>query len=437
MEELANEETFKSYLVFWSGQLVSLMGSLVVQFAIIWWITEITRNALFLSLGIFLYFLPIVLLAPIAGVLADRLNRKKIILIADSFQALVTVWIIGLFYLNLADLNPLAVILINSLRGVCQAFHMPTVSAIIPTMVPKDKLSRINGVGFLFTSLIQLVGPMIGAVLMAISGNKLDVVLWVDVFTFGIAVIPLLLIKIPSVRDLVENNKGTKNTSFLEEFKEGIKIIKLIPGLITLLFLDMFINFLIAPINVLLPLYILEEHSGDIFSLAIIMLFLNGGMILGGVITSLKKEWKHKISVYFSGMFIVMGLISVFGLAPSGFFILLWIGVAFIGFILPIISTIYMTIIQTTVPPDKMGRVSSVNQSISQSMFPIGTLAAGPLALAIGMRSIFLFSSLLGVLVVFLIWRFTKIRVVDFDNLNIITEKINNINNYSRKLASG
>ncbi len=427
MEELANEKTFKSYLVFWSGQLVSLMGSLVVQFAIVWWITEITRNALFLSLGIFLYFLPIVLLAPIAGVLADRLNRKTIILIADSFQALVTVWIIVLFYLNLADLNPLAVILINSLRGVCQAFHMPTVSAIIPTMVPKDKLSRINGVTFLFTSLMQLVGPMIGAVLMAISGNALEVVLWVDVFTFSIAVFPLLLIKIPSVRGLNKNNKETNDTSFLDEFKEGIRIIKLIPGLITLLFLDVLISFLIAPINVLLPLYILEEHSGDVFSLAILMLFLNGGMIFGAVITSLKKEWKHKISVYFGGMFIVMGLISVFGFAPSGFFILLWIGVSFIGFILPIINTIYITIIQTTVPPDKLGRVSSVTQSISSSMYPIGTLAAGPLAIAVGMRSVFLFSAILGVGSVFLIWRFTKIRNVDYDNLEIITEKINNI----------
>jgi len=413
------------------------MGSLVVQFAITWWITEITRNALFLSIGTFLYFLPMVLLTPIAGVLADRMSRKKLIIVADSFQALVTVWIIGIFYFSNPIQNPLAVILINSLRGICQAFHMPTVSAIIPTMVPKDKLSRINGVGFLFTSLIQLVGPMFGATLMAISGNALEVVLWLDVFTFSIAVIPLLLIKIPNVRVLIENNKGINDTSFLEEFKEGIKIIKLIPGLMILLFLDMLINFLVAPINVLLPLFILEEHSGTVFSLAILMLFLNGGMILGGVITSLKKEWKHKIRVYFSGMFIVMGLISIMGLAPSGFLILLWIGMAPVGLILPFLNTIYMTIIQTTVPPDKMGRVSSVNQSISSAMFPIGILAAGPLAVAIGIRSIFLFSSIFGVIIVFLTWRFTKIRHVDYDNFELITEKINNINNKLRKPTSG
>jgi len=126
-------------------------------------------------------------------------------------------------------------------------------------------------------------------------------------------------------------------------------------------------------------------------------------------------------------MMIIMGLISVLGLAPTGFFLILWIVLAIVGFTLPIINTIYMTIIQTTVPPDKMGRVSSTIQSLSSSIAPIGTLAAGPLTIAIGMRNIFLYSSILGVLVVFFIWRFTKIRHVDYDNFEIITEKINGL----------
>ena len=155
---------------------MSLMGSLVVQFAITWWITIKTGDVLLLSIGTFLYFIPMILLAPIAGVLADRMNRKTLIIIADTGQALVTFWIIGLFFFSDPVQNPVVLILINSVRGIFQAFHMPTVSAIVPTMVPKDKLSRINGIGFLFTSLIQLVGPLIGAVLMAFY--PLEDVLW-------------------------------------------------------------------------------------------------------------------------------------------------------------------------------------------------------------------------------------------------------------------
>ncbi len=424
MEELADKSTFKSYLFFWSGQLVSLMGSLVVQFAITWWVTEITGSALYLSVGIFLYFLPMVFIAPIAGVLIDRWNRKALIAVVDSFQALVTVWIISLFYLGIAD--PLGVILINSLRGVCQAFHMPAVSAIVPTMVPKEKLSRINGIGYLFTSLIQLIGPVIGAVLMAFL--SLQFILWVDVITFGIAIIPLLLIKIPNVRTISEISKKTKTTSFKRDFKEGIITIKLIPGMVILLILDMFLNFLVSPVNVLLPFYIKDAHLGTAFDLALLMVFLNGGMIFGGVITALKKNWKHKITIYFSGLMILMGLLSVLGFAPTRFFLILWVGTGIVGFILPIINTIYMTIIQTTVPPEKMGRVSSVLQSLSMAMFPIGTIIAGPLADVIGIRSVFLFSGIIGLIIIFLIWRLTKIRHVDFDNLEVVVEKINNIN---------
>jgi DHA3 family macrolide efflux protein-like MFS transporter len=426
MEELADQNTFRSYLFFWAGQLASLMGSLIVQFAITWWITVITGSPSFLAIGTFFYFLPMIFIAPVAGVLTDRWNRKALIAIVDSFQAMVTVWIIIMFYLGIA--NPLNVILINSLRGVCQAFHMPVVSAIMPTMVPKNKLSRINGVGYLFTSLIQIVGPVIGALLMAFFSNQIQSILWVDVITFGVAMAPLLMIKIPSVRNLTEVSENPKTKSFRRDFKEGIITIKLIPGLLILLGLEIFISFLISPIEVLLPFYISDTHLGNAFDLAFIMVSLNGGMILGGIITTLKKGWKHKIPIYFMGIMVVMGLISLLGFAPTGYFLLLWVGMATVGLILPILNTIYMTIIQTTVPPDKMGRVSSVLQSISVAAFPIGTIIAGPLAEVIGIRSVFLFSGILGLIIVFTVWRSTKIRYVNYDNFEIITKKINNIN---------
>ena len=426
MEEIADQSTLRSYLFFWSGQLVSLMGSLIVQFAITWWITVITGSVFFLAIGTFFYFLPMIFIAPIAGVLTDRWNRKALIAVVDSFQSLVTVWIIVLFYLGIAD--PLVVILINSLRGVCQAFHMPAVSAIVPTMVPKNKLSRINGVGYLFTSLIQVVGPVMGALLMAFFSNQLQSILWVDVITFGIAMIPLLLIKIPRVRNNSEMDKKPKTKSFRRDFKEGILTIKLIPGMIILLVLDIFISFVISPIQVLLPFYISEIHLGNAFDLAFVWASFNGGMILGGIITTLKKNWKHKIPIYFIFMMVVMGLISFLGFAPTGVFLILWVGMAIVGLILPIINTIYMTIVQTTVPPDKMGRVSSVLQSISVVAFPIGTLIAGPLAEVIGIRSVFLYGGILGLVIVFLFWRSTKIRHINYDNFELITEKINNIN---------
>ncbi|MFX1572702.1 MAG: MFS transporter [Promethearchaeota archaeon] len=426
MEELANQSTFRRYLFFWSGQLFSLMGSLIVQFVITWWVTVVTGSALYLSLGTFLYFFPMVFIMPFAGVLTDRLNRKTIIFTADSLQALVTVWIIVQFYSNNA--NPLVIIMINSLRGICQAFHQPTVSAVMPSMVPKDKLSRINGISYLFTSLIQLIGPVIGAVLFAFFPIKL--ILWVDVLTFIIGIIPLLLIKIPIVRNISETELVEK-LSFRKEFKEGMFTIKLIPGLITLILLSMLLNFLVTPVNVLLPYFVNVTHGGTASDLALIMVGINIGMILGGVITTLKKTWKHKILVYFSGLIIVMGTLSVLGFAPTGFFLLM-AGVTIItGMMLPIVNTIYMTIIQTVVPPDKMGRVTSVDQSLSMAIFPIGTLISGPLAELMGVQNLFIYSAFIGVIITFLTWRFTRIRRINYDDkfeLAAITDKINKIN---------
>lgn len=419
MEELATRKSFRSYIFLWIGQLFSLMGSLIVQFVITWWITEITGSAVYLSLGMFLYFFPLVILTPIAGVFTDKWNRKLLIWISDSLQALVSVWVIILFYLSIAD--PLLVILIGSLRGLCQAFHMPTVSAIVPTMVPKENLSRMNGISYLFNSLIQLLGPVIGAVFLVFF--PINIILWLDVITYGIAMVPLLLIKIPHVR----NVKQIKTKiSFIEELKQGIITIKMIPGMLIILFLSMLLNFLITPVNVLLPYFIKVIHLGNAFDLAFILVLFNAGMILGGLITALKKKWKNKNTVYFTGLMIAMGLFSVLGFAPTGSFLLMGLSAMIIGLILPISNTIYLTIVQTTVPQDKMGRVLSVIQSLSMAIQPIGMIISGPLVVIISIQNLFIYSSVIGEIITFLAWRFIKMRSIDFDHqIELTAEKIN------------
>jgi len=401
--ELANSTTFKRYILLWSGQLFSIMGSSIVNFAITWWVTVLTGSATLLSIAIFMYMLPMAFLTPIAGVLADRWSRKKIVMLADSFQALTTLWVIVLFSLGLA--TPLVVMLITGLRGVFQAFHIPTVNAITPTMVPKDKLSRMNGFGYLFSSLINIIGPLLGAFLYGIL--PIAIILWIDIITWLIAMIPLVLTKIPRVkRSKIEEKKN----SFFFEFKTGLKTIKLIPGLLTLLSLSMLLNFLLMPFNVLLPYYIGIIHEGSELNFAFVMVFFQVGMVLGALLTSLKKEWKHKIFTYFGSLVLVTGILSVYTFAPKGFFLVMGIANFVIGFSLPIGNTIYMTIIQTTVPHDKMGRVTSIDHSVSSLIAPFGALIAGPLADIIGARIVFLLCAIIGVVATSYTWRVMVVK---------------------------
>ena len=215
MEEIANQQTFRNYLLFWSGQLFSLLGSMVVHFILIWWIQLETGSPIFLSLGQVFYIVPMLIFMPIAGVFSDKLKRKNLIIIVDSLQAFTTFILIMFFIFEIV--NIWIIFLFIGLRSIFQAFHQPTVAAIIPSMVPKEKLSRMNGINFFFRSFIQIIGPIIGAMLL--SFIPIELILWIDPLTFIIAFIPILLVKIPRIE---KELTSVKKNSLLKYIAESI-----------------------------------------------------------------------------------------------------------------------------------------------------------------------------------------------------------------------
>jgi DHA3 family macrolide efflux protein-like MFS transporter len=312
------------------------------------------------------------------------------------------------------------VLLFISLRSVCQAFHAPTVNAIIPTMVPKVKLSRINGINFLFVGVVQLLAPFIGAIFLIFSSIKL--ILWVDIITFFIALIPLLLIKIPKVNDINQAKKSIEKMSFLKEFKLGFKTLIIIPGLLILAILSMLLNFLVRPIDTLMPLFVIINHGGGPELLAFAEMMFTAGLITGAIFTSLKKNWNNKIRVIFISIIGAMVGYMIFAIAPPGSILVLGIGGVILGFNLPIINSLYQTFLQLAVPADKLGRVSSIDSTLSSAISPIGSLVSGPLAVLIGIPVLFFSCGLIGVLTTIAFWSFTGIKKVDIDNLRTLEE---------------
>ena len=340
---------------------------------------------------------------PIAGVFADRYSRKKILLIVDSVQACITILIIVLF--NVEIVQPIIIILLNGFLGLFQGFHMPTVSAVVPTMVPKEKLSQINGMSFLTSSFIHTIGPLIAASLLSFLPIK--IILWIDPLTFIIAFIPLIIIKIPIVSS---RETQIEKTSFISDLKEGFLTLKLIPVVAMMLLVSMFINFLLRPFNVLMPYYISFVHSGSPSDLALISAFLSGGTLLGAVVTSIKKKWNHEIFTYFSLEVAVLIPTIFFVLLPKGSFLLMGIVCAILGVMIPILNTIYLTIMQTSVPADKMGRVSSIDWAVSSAISPIGALLAGFFAEIVGVSELIFYCAIMGIIISSIIWRFTSVR---------------------------
>ncbi|MFX0021210.1 MAG: MFS transporter [Candidatus Hermodarchaeota archaeon] len=416
-ENLANQHTFSNYLIFWVGQLFSVLGSSISHFAIIWWITDTTGSTTLLSLASFLYVLPMTIVIALSGVIIDKWNRKKIIMIVDSLQAYVMLIVIIIF--NLGGANPILIVSIMSLLGLFQGFHIPTIGAIVPTMVPKDKLSRMNGLNFFFRSFIQIIGPVIGAVLFSII--RFEIILWVDPLTFIIAFIPLLVIKIPKIKK--EALVGEK-TTFMDDFKDGVRTLKSIPEVFMMLLISMFVNFLLVPVGILMPHFIRYNHSGDASNLAFVFAFMNGGMLLGALLSSIKKEWKHALFIYFGLEFILMMGISLIALTPFQLFLMMGI-VGAITFITgPILNTIYLTIMQRKVPADKMGRISSLDWAISSAIVPIATIITGPLSEMIGTTYLFLICSITGMVITLIIWWIAHTRVKTFYNRKEVKELI-------------
>ncbi|MBY8992217.1 MAG: MFS transporter [Candidatus Lokiarchaeota archaeon] len=420
MEETANRETFRSYIFFWSGQLFSLLGSMVVFFVITFWIADEYRDPILAAGASFLYVLMMIICMPIAGVIADRVNRKQLIIVVDSLQAFTTFLLILFFQFGLANIWIIFIFL--SLRSVFQAFHLPTVNAIIPTMVPKDKLSRINGVNYLFTGVVQLLAPFIGAMLLIFLSPF--IIFWVDIITFFIALVPLLMITIPSVKIVDHTQYITEKSSFIKEFTLGIKTLRLIPGLIIMTVLSMLLNFLITPVDSLMALFIIDTHGGGSGHIAFTSMFFTGGMIAGAIFTSFKKNWNNKIQVIFISIIIALIGYMIFAIAPTGSFIIIGLGGAILGFNLPIINSLYQTFLQTAVPADKLGRVTSIDHTLSSAISPVGSLLSGPLALLLGIPALFFYGGLLGVFCTLGFWSFTGIRKVDLDSKSEL-ERIN------------
>ena len=399
----ANKATFRSYLFFWSGQLVSLLGSSIAQFVIIWWITLETKSPLYLSLASLLGFAPVVILAPFAGVLVDRWNRKALIGIVDFLQALATVALIFLFWLG--GVSIWQVLALLALRGVFQAFHSPAVSAIIPFMVPKPKLSRINGLNYLFSGAVTLIGPVIAALLLVFW--KIDQILWIDAVTFIVAVIPLLIIRIPSVR--MKQDKS----SFRKDFVEGLAFIKNGRGFLPLLMLATVLNFLLTPLSTLLPYYVSSDHFGEAPDLALVMAFFQGGILAGGLLMSVIKGFKKKMVATVLSIYIIFLGYALVALTPTGLFWFMALGGLVMAFCAPVANVSIQTIIQTVAPLKMQGRVNSVTMALASAATPLGMILSGVIVEFTRTADLFLGCAGLGVLVLTLSWFFTDIRHVE------------------------
>ncbi|MEJ2734630.1 MAG: MFS transporter [Anaerolineae bacterium] len=369
------------FFTIWTGQAFSLVGSRLVQFALVWWLTETTGSATVLATATLVAILPGVILGPFAGTLVDRWNRRRVMIIADGFVALVTAWLAYLFWTDSMSVwHVYAAMLARSVGG---AFHWPAMQASTSLMVPRVHLSRVAGLNQTMQGALNVVAPPLGAILLSLL--PLHAIMGIDLGTAAVAIVSLLLVAIPQPEGTAEAGAGQK-VSVWDDFRAGLRYVWGWPGLMAVLVLAMIINFVVNPAFSLMPLLVTEHFGAGALQLGWLQSGWGIGMLLGGLILSVWGGFRRRVYTSLVGLVLEGVAILVIGLTPGDGF-LFALGAIFVaGIMNPLINGPLMAILQATVEPEMQGRVFTLVSSLSSAMMPLSLAVAGPVADMIGVR---------------------------------------------------
>jgi len=371
-----------SFFTIWLGQALSLLGSSLVQFALIWYLTTETGSAVVLTTATLVAMLPQILIGPIAGSIVDRSNRRRLMIAADSGIALATLVLAALFALGLTQIWHIYLVLM--FRSLGSAFHGPALIASTSLMVPKEQLSRIQGLNQTLQGALSLFSPPLGALLIILL--PMQGILAIDISTAMLAVGTLLFVAIPEPqrKALAE---GEVKPSLWQDLRVGYHYVTSWRGLMFILVMATLINFLLTPASALSPLLILNHFGGGAPELGLFEALFGGGVVVGGILLGVWGGFKRRILTAMLGL-IGLGLpMAVIGVVPSDGFALALSAGFVAGIMQPIVNGSLGATLQATVDPAMQGRVFTLLFSFATAMTPLGLLLAGPLADSLGVQS--------------------------------------------------
>ncbi|QGN22547.1 MFS transporter [Elizabethkingia anophelis] len=374
---------------FWAvfiGQALSLVGSSLTQFVLLWWITDTTGSVSALATAGMAALLPQALLSPLGGTFADRYSRRNLMLVADSISALCMVLLIVLFLTGRIEIWHAYIMM--SIRGAMQAFQGPASAASVAMLVPKSFLSRASGLNQTLQAFTTVASAPLGA--LAISIMPIGWALSIDVITAVMAILPLLYFVIPQPKVDKDRISNVWN-----EFLEGIKLVWNDRGLLRLYTLMACVVLIIMPAFTFLPLLIKTYFGGGASQVALMEGLAGIGMVAGGLIIVAIAP-KRQVIWILSGFAVSCFTMAFTALTPASLF---WLATTFwvLSGIFFIMGNAPLTaLLQTTIPNHLQGRALSLLNMIMGLAAPVGLALATPLGELIGIRGLFVAMGLLG-----------------------------------------
>lgn len=371
-----NKNWAAPFFTIWSGQAISLLGSQMVQFALIWWLTKTTESATVLTTASLVGILPSVVLGPFVGALVDRWNRRKILIFADTSIAVVTLFLAYLFSIGLVDIWVIYLMLF--LRALGSGFHGPAMAASTSLMVPNEQLTRIQGLNQTLQAGMNIVSAPLGALLL--EALSVQGVLFIDVGSAAFAVIPLFFIAIPQPDKKPISEGKNLAKSVWKDFLEGLQYVRKWPGLLFLIVMALSINMIITPAFSLLPLLVRSHFGGEALQLGWLNSAFGIGAIAGGVLLGIWGGFKKKIHTAQLGLITLAVGLAVMGFSPGTLLPMAIAGIFIVGIGIPMANGPLNAIVQAAVDPSMQGRVFTLLGSLATAMSPLGLIVAGPIS---------------------------------------------------------
>ncbi len=375
----------KKTALFLSSQSISMFGSMLVQFAIIWHITLTTKSGAILTISTLSAFLPQIIISLFAGVWADRYHRKFLIIAADLLTAVSTLILAVFFLLGYRELW--LIFLVSGIRSLGAGIQMPAVGAFLPQIVPTDKLLRVNSINGTIQPFIMLVSPIISGVLLSFS--RLEAIFFIDVVTALLAVGLLLFLQVPPHKKAAAAQK----TGYLDDLKAGLDYVWQERTIKTLFIFFAFIFFLVVPVAFLTPLLVTRSFGDDVWRLTANEVTFFAGSIIGGMVMTAWGGFNNRFRTIGLACIVWAFLFTALGLSKDFTVYLVFMFLA--GIPMPIWSASTTTLLQELVRPDMQGRVFGVQQLIMNTIMPVGMLVFGPIADKITIEVLLVLSSAL------------------------------------------
>ena len=356
----------KDFLILWSTQSISQLGSGITAFALTLWLYEKTGSSLSTAALTICSYAPYVLMSIFAGALTDRFDKKKTMLVCDVLAVFCTIVVFGLFSTN--RLMVWHLYAVNAISGLMNTVQQPASEVAMTLIIPEQYYQKTSGLRSLSRSLTSILNPLIATALYSFVG--LNGVIVVDVGSFIVAFAALqFFIKIPK-------SQGERKESVLVLAKEGIGFLKDNPVIMTLILFMAGVNLVASAFDATLPGYVIPNPKGGQAVLGIVTSCSGAAMLIGSLIVSVIPKPKDRVKVVYLTMLFSLGtenFLLAFSREPF-----VWCFGQIIGWILvPIMSANLDVILRSTIPVELQGRVYACRNTLQFFTIPIGLFLGG------------------------------------------------------------